>query len=225
VSIYLSASSLKDFIACNRKLYYRFNKGDIEVQETKDMIVGNIVHYAIEKFWDLYPGASFYMIGECKKLLPNDTESVDYALACYRIYVENFKKFLSYDDDIEYKFKVPFEKDVFIVGKMDRISQGRVFDWKTDRRPLTNVSNEVQFILYNWAFKKQFGANPSGVYYASLMNGSLIRYSSDPVNEDALFTEVIPQALQAIKNKEYPRNGIFRRSCCKCPYVGVCLKE
>ena len=225
MDLYISASALKDYISCNRKLYYRLNKGTIEIQETKEMVVGNVVHYAIEKYWDLYPAASFYMIDTLKKLLPGDTESLDYALACYRIYAENFKKFLSYDDRVEDRFKIPFEKDVFVVGKMDRISKGRVFDWKTDRKPLISISKEIQFILYNWAFKKMFGANPSGVYYASLLNGSLIRYSSNANVEASLFEEIIPSFIRDVKNKEYTKNGLFRRACPWCQYSKVCIGE
>jgi hypothetical protein len=140
-------------------------------------------------------------------------------------YFYNFFPLMSANFKAEQRFKIPLERDVFVVGKLDRIADGKVFDWKTARKPLTNIDNNIQFILYNWAFKKLYGAEPSGVYYAALTNGSLVKYNGNPIVEDFLFGEVVPQLVEAIRSKNYIHNGIFRKSCFRCSYSDTCLKE
>ena len=187
------------------------------------MVVGNIVHEAIEKFWNDGAERLVYIYKEFLSRLPSDKLSLDYAYKCNTFFTQKFQNLLSSGDVVEEKFRIPLEKDVFIVGKMDRISNGNVFDWKTARRPLTTVSGNIQFILYNWAYKKMYNSNPSGVYYAALGNGSLVKYHPDPVAEKSLFDEIIPQAIRTIKDKDYIRNGIFRKACYRCPYSESCL--
>jgi CRISPR/Cas system-associated exonuclease Cas4 (RecB family) len=157
--------------------------------------------------------------------LNGDKGAIEFSWNCWLNYYNNFRKYLTNSDEIELKFKIPWDKDVFIVGKMDRISNGKVFDWKTDRKPQKNISKSIQFILYNWAYKKLYKANPSGVYYAALTTGDLVRYSVDEASDRTLFEEIIPDAIRAIKNKEFTRNGIFRGACYRCFYSDSCLKE
>lgn len=212
---------LDDFLSCSRKAYYRLNKPELAVQN-KEMVIGEIVHSAIEKYWELIPAACFYAIGEIKSRVDGDKTSENFALNCIHNYFEHFRKHLTYDGKAEVKFKIPLEKDVFIVGKMDRVDAGNVFDWKTARTPPTNISNSVQFAVYNWAYKRLYNATPSGVYYAALTNGKLIRYMETPAAESILFDEVVPQALKAIRGRDYPRNGLFRKACFRCSYLEAC---
>ena len=224
MAIFISASMLNDFVHCNRMVYYRINHPELQTQN-KEMIIGEVVHSAIEKFWDLNAAGCFYAIEELRKRLPEHAESTDFSLDCLHIYYSNFQKLLTYNDTVEAKFKVQYDKDVFIVGKMDRISDGKVFDWKTTRKPPTNIDKDIQFILYNWAFKEIYNAEPSGVYYASLTNGSLIKYNKNPIVQDFLLGEVVPQLISTIRSKNYIHNGVFKRSCYRCVYSDTCLKE
>lgn len=213
---------LDDFISCNRKVYYRLNKPEQAVQN-KEMVMGEIVHSAIEKYWNNEIFSQGYLYGEMKKRLPD--ESMAFASTALENYHKHFQRFLADDDKVEMRFKIPWEKDVFIVGKIDRISSGNVFDWKTARKPLTNVSKSIQFILYNWAYKKTYNSEPSGVYYVALTTGEMVKYYKDGVSDATLFDEVIPQAIRVIRSKEYLRNGIFRHQCFRCPYSKICLEE
>jgi hypothetical protein len=189
------------------------------------MIIGEVVHSAIEHHWDDRDKALDLIRRQILARLGNDEEALSFTDICIANYFHHFKQYLAPSDEREFKFKIPWDKDVFIVGKIDRISNGKVFDWKTARKPLKNISENIQFILYNWAYNKLYKSNPVGVYYAALTTGALIRYSVDEASDRTLFEEIIPDAIRAIKNKEYSRNGIFRRACFRCSYSDTCLKE
>lgn len=222
MSIYISASLLNDFISCNRKIYYRMIKPEEAVQN-KEMIIGEIVHYTIENYWNNPVDGIAYLMRELHNRVPN--EPIDHATLCLHNYYNNFQQYLTDTDQTEMKFKIPWDKDTFIVGKIDRISNGKVFDWKTDKYPITNISSSIQFILYNWAYKKMYNTDPVGVYYAALSNSTLVRYYESLVNEYVLFSDIIPQVIHTIKSKEYIRNGIFRKSCFRCQYSDICSSE
>jgi hypothetical protein len=224
VAIHISASLLDDFISCNRKVYYRLSRSDAQVQN-REMIIGEVVHKAIEKHWDDTHDAYALIEDELGQRLPFDFDATKFSTMCVDTFFGAFKEYLTVDDGIEIRFKIPWEKDVFIVGKMDRIARDCIFDWKTARTPPKSIDNHIQFIIYNWAYKKLFDKEPVGVYFASLTSGGIIKYKQDKRAEDTLFSEVIPQAIWAIKNKEYMRNGMFRHACFRCPYSGTCLKE
>jgi hypothetical protein len=222
VPIYISASLIEDYISCNRKAFYRTNKSEDAIP-SPEMVIGEIVHKSIELFWNNEPLSQGYYYGEMVKRLPN--ESIEYGSHCLHNYHRFFQPLLLPEDTIEVKFKLPFSDGVYIVGMMDRISNGNIFDWKTARNPVRNISTTIQFVLYNWAYKKLYKSNPAGVYYAALSTGSLVRFNYNPVVEDALVGELIPMVIQDIKNKKYLRNGMFRKSCYKCQYSNTCLRD
>jgi len=223
MALYLSASLLKEYVSCNRKVYYRTNRPDIAIQNI-GMIVGEIVHKAIELYWNNQEGSYEYMLSEMKRRLPN--EPTNFASDCLYVYHNNFSNLTSEEDSVEVKFKLPYEKDVFIVGMMDRITvAGNILDWKTEANPPSNISNEIQFILYNWAYKRIYNKEPSGVYFASLRTGHLVKLNYDAVKENILVNEIIPLAIKDIRNKNYVRNGIFRKGCYKCQYSNTCLAD
>lgn len=224
MAIYLSASLLDDFVSCSKKTYFRTNRPEESIQN-KYMVVGELVHSAIENYWDNPDAAKDYLGYHLNVRLPNDLAAVEKAYACYDVYYDNFKQYLLADDKVELKFKLPIAKDVFIVGKIDRISDGKVFDWKTSTEAPSNISHSIQFMIYNWAYTKLYNKNPSGVYYASLGTGKLIRYSKDKIAESALFNEIIPSATMAIRNKMFLREGLFRKACFRCQYSDACMEE
>ena len=224
MSIFISASLLNDFISCNRKVYYRLIKPEQSIP-SREMIMGEIVHAGIEKFLMDKESSLAYMYKEVMDRIPNDKSALISVAEYNNVYHSYFKPLLLPEDNIEMKFKIPYDKDTFVVGKIDRISNGNVFDWKTDRTPQTNVSNNIQFILYNWAYRKIYNHQPSGVYYAALANGKLVKFNFNSKIEGVVLNEIIPSVIKAIKNKEYIRNGILRKACFRCVYSDTCLEE
>lgn len=225
VAIYLSASLIKSFIACNKQVYYRMDRPDLAIQNV-EMVIGDIVHKALELHWENKSNCINYLNKEITERLPDEfTSSYGFALNCIENFFDKFYPYLGKDDAIEKRFKIPYGDNVFIVGKMDRVSNSSVFDWKTARKPLTSISGDLQFILYNWAYEKTYGRPPTAVYYGALTTGSIVMYKHDIVADKALFSDVIPQVLSAIKSKDFTPNGLFRRACFRCSYSESCLKE
>lgn len=193
------------------------------------MVIGEIVHFAIEKFWDDYIGGLSYIEKQMSLRLADTSGAIpakdmNYAQTCFTTYWYKFRDYLTDSDVIEYKFKVPYDSNVFIVGKMDRVANGNIFDWKTARNPPKNISGSIQFLLYNWAYRKIYDKQPSGVYYAALSTGALVKLKPDQFLEDILINDLIPNAVRVIKSKDFVRNGIFNKSCYRCTYSQSCLE-
>ncbi len=222
MSINISASLIHDFLSCNRKVYYRINFPEVSVPN-REMILGTIVHQAIEHHWNSPIGAADFVRS---RLPPNATkDDLEFCHKCISTFFGNFSALLANNDSIEEKFRIEISDGVFIVGKVDRVSDGIVYDWKTSRNPPMSVDNDPQFILYNWAYRNLHSSNPVGVYYASLATGRLIRFNYDSVLENLLMKEVIPDMVKHIKNSNLIPTGLYKKECFRCPYKSTCLKE
>lgn len=220
--VYLSASSIKDFIACPQKVMYRIKK-TVPSVPSREMTMGTVVHLAIEKGWRDRDLSYKILHEEGKKqgLAKADIYSMEFMIDMFFL---NFKPNLKEDDMIEFNFKLPLYDDVFVVGKMDRISQGNVYDWKTGQTA-TNLAYDVQCILYDWAYKKQFQKSAKSICIVALKKGELIPYHRDDLYVDEIFNKIIPRMIRTIKNESYERLGLFNHSCFRCPYKVGCLER
>jgi CRISPR/Cas system-associated exonuclease Cas4 (RecB family) len=218
--VYLSASSISDFIKCPQKVLYRLKKTVPEIPN-KDMITGKIIHFALEKGWDNRERANSIIEQECEreKLKKYDETRLKFMVDMFFL---NFKHLVAESDFIEYRFKIPLYDDVFIVGKMDRISKGYVYDWKSGR-VATKLYNDVQCIIYEWAFQKLFQKDPNGVRVAALSTGELLYYNRDNLYVKEIFENIIPRMIRTVRHDSYERLGLFNHSCFRCPYKLGCL--
>jgi CRISPR/Cas system-associated exonuclease Cas4 (RecB family) len=223
MSIYLSASSIKDFIACPRKVMYRVKK-TVEPISSTEMGMGTVVHKALELGWRTRDVAYAIMKDEAKKagMKKADTYTMEF---CLDMFFLNFRDLVREDDLIEWNFKLPLYDDVFIVGKVDRISNGNVFDWKTGQTA-TNLSYDIQCIIYDWAYQKQFNKSASSICIGALKKGELIPYHKNSLYVDEVFNNIIPRMIRTIKNEWWEeRLGLFNHSCFRCPYRIGCLEK
>jgi hypothetical protein len=218
--VYLSASSISDFIKCPQRVLYRIKK-TVKETKSKEMMIGLSMHHAIELAWDDR--------NKMLQILRSDARENKYSKSDFSnlsfmtdIFFLNFKQYLSENDKIEHSFKLPLYNDVFIVGKMDRIANEQILDWKTGRVP-TRLDNDVQCIIYDWAYRKEFGSPPKGVCVASLQSGELIPYKTNTFYISELFEKVIPRMISVIKHDTYERQGLFNGSCFRCAYKVGCL--
>lgn len=219
--VYLSASSISDFIKCPQRVLYRFKKTVPEVP-SRGMIIGRIVHQAIEKGWRDKKHAYSILHAGIKEegLKTADTINMEFMID---IFFLNFKDKLGDKDLIEYNFKLPLYDDVFIVGKMDRITQGNLIDWKTTSNLPSRLGNDVQCIIYDWAYRKLFGKEPASICVAGLSTGKLIPYREETLYVKELFDNIIPRMIRTIRHETYERLGVFNHSCYLCPYKAGCL--
>lgn len=218
--IYLSASSISDFIKCPQKVMYRIKKTVPEVK-SREMVIGTIAHYAIEKGWNNRERALSIIESECKSegLRKADKTNLEFMID---IFFLNFKDRLTDKDLIEFRFKVPLYDDVFIVGKIDRVSSGNLYDWKTGKLP-TKLFNDVQCIIYEWAYHQLFQKEPASICQAGLSTGELLPYRRDELYVEEIFENIIPRMIRTVRHDGYERLGLFNHSCFRCPYKAGCL--
>jgi hypothetical protein len=220
--IYLSASSIGDFIDCPQKVLYRIKKTVPQVP-SKYMHIGNAAHYAIEHGWQDRTKAISLMREKAKEfgLRKPDVVNLEFMMD---IFFLNFRDRLQDNDEIELTFKLHLYDDVFIVGKIDRISNGNLFDWKTSSKLPSRLGNDPQCIIYNWAYEKLKGKKPASVNLCGLATGELVPYVPDELCNDELFGNIIPRMIRTIRHDSYERLGMFNHSCFQCPYKQGCLR-
>jgi CRISPR/Cas system-associated exonuclease Cas4 (RecB family) len=223
MSIYISASGISDFIRCPQKLLYRFTKPFPEIP-SREMIIGKVVHSAIERGWKDRNGAIEYArtASAYNKLTSKELSNVEFFLD---IFFLNFRGLVKDGDKVEYSFKIPLYDDVLLVGKMDRISSGNIIDWKTTAKPPKRLDNDVQCVIYEYAYSVLFNKKPSSICVASLSTGKLIPYTRNDSYVDEIFNRVIPNLIKTVKNESYEKIGIFNGSCPKCQYRKGCLSD
>ena len=222
MAILLSASSIADFIRCPRKVLYRITKPFPEIP-SREMLIGRSAHYIIEKCWSDREKATKLVEDETIKNKYTKKESTN--LSFYiDIFFLNFSGYLKSDDKIEFSFKVPLYDDVFVVGKIDRISNATIFDWKTGRTS-KNLQSDVQCMIYDFAYTTIYNKKPNGVCIASLAEGTLIPYREDELYVKEVFDNIIPRMIRTLRAKEYERLGLFNHSCFRCQYKQGCLGD
>jgi CRISPR/Cas system-associated exonuclease Cas4 (RecB family) len=190
------------------------------------MIAGNIVHKLIE----LHKIGEVISEDKVDKLI-GEYKLVDLSLkkrieSCLRVFFRDYESLVSNGDIIEYVFKLPFSTGVNITGRIDRITpDGILIDWKTGGYVPENVDNDIQFILYYWAYSKVYGEQPNKVFYISLLKNKIIEFNYKQYYFDQLFNQVIPGIVKQIKNKEYFREGLYSGACKNCSYMTTCWKD
>lgn len=222
--IYLSASSIKDYMVCPTRLYFRKNHSENSVS-TDEQGVGLAVHKTTEEKWKERDKTYEQLIITQYNL--NDDKLVSHYNRCMSNFYRSFSPLLSKEDFIEYHFNLKFNKDITIVGKIDRLNSktGSVIDWKTSNVLPLDLSNDPQFIIYHWAVKEIFGLNPS-VLLVNLARNKTLSYKPHKGFTDVLFNEVVPSIAKTVDKGIYPRHGLFKKSACdSCSFKETCWKD
>ncbi len=224
--IKLSASLIKDYLSCPKKAYYRINFPEQAVQ-TEEMVAGIIVHEILEQYWMNRVLALKSIDEKIKKYnLSNDYLKNNIKI-CINNFFNSFHYLTSNTDEIEKYFKIPYSKDVTLVGKMDRITKDSVvIDWKTSPKNMGNfISNDLQFIIYYKAYTILYSKEPRNVFYISLLKNKIVEFVPDNNYIEELWNIIIPDLAIKIKNKEFNHTGLFNDSCRNCQYQTICFKE
>jgi PD-(D/E)XK nuclease superfamily protein len=221
--VFVSASVIKDYLKCSQMAYYRIFEPELKISN-REMVIGDIVHKAIEKAWQDKDVALNLAFSLCKK---QDVDAVGVQSVEHFIntFFERFSFLLSKEDKVEKFFKIKYYDDVYLVGKFDRINKGTVLDWKTTANPPKKVDNDPQFIIYDLAYTLLYGNRPEGLYYASLKEGNLIRYNESKEHSTTLIEKVIPRFVEDVRRKNFAKTGLFSGACYRCPFKVPCLGE
>jgi len=224
MTINISASLLKDYLLCPRMVHYRLTlpKGGIP---TPDMLVGNIVHWTLEKYWKDINTALNFCLKECSDN-QLEKEHIDKAVKCINSFFKNFQWLTSPQDKIEVRFKLKISEDVFLTGRMDRILENHtIVDWKTSKESPRNITYDPQFIVYYLAYKQMYGVVPSSVIYASLYDGKMVGFVSNPLLTNSMVSGIIPAVIENIRLERLPPTGLYVGKCFRCQYKEICHYE
>jgi CRISPR/Cas system-associated exonuclease Cas4 (RecB family) len=225
MSLYVSASMIADFIECPQKVYYRLNFPESSIK-TSSMIIGGIVHETLHNFWNNKKDALEYVGKSILKYPLTPATTFDSVYKCVESYFRNFQLLCSSEDLPEYSFKLEIDKDVYLVGKIDRIlKSGTIIDWKTSPFVKKDIATSIQFIVYSEVFTKLFQKPPLKTYLASLSTGTLIEFEQQKPLTNLVFSSIIPAVIRTIKRQDYTRTGVFRNLCRNCSYREACHKE
>ncbi len=226
--IYISASGIKDYLVCEARTKYKFQlPRDAILVETVEASIGKLVHRVIELEWaNREKGLSL-----ARNLLDDyHLEDKDYEAITrnLEVFYTHFSHICAKGDKIEYKFKYEYLKDVYIVGKMDRIvgEGSSIIDWKTSKTVPFSINNDIQFLMYYQAYKDIFKRPPANVYYAALKDGSLKILKPNINFLETIYYEIIPRMIKDIKNGTYTHSGLFTFNACpRCPYILYCERQ
>lgn len=225
MTLALSATSIIDFLDCSYK--WKLKQQD-EADIAKEATLGIIVHKVLENYpkiskeielqkYGLYLLKQFY--------LDNDLESLDLVNRCiYNFFNIPTKSCLSSNDLVEWTFSIPVAENI-LFGRIDRIANSLLFDWKTSSKIPYEINKNIQFIIYDFAYEKIFNKPANEVYYVNLNKGISIPYVRDKYIFNEFFQETLPRISKLIKIGIYSREGIYRNKCHKCKFKQVCLGD
>jgi CRISPR/Cas system-associated exonuclease Cas4 (RecB family) len=225
VSIYISATAIKDYLVCPKKIDYK-TKLSGTTEGTPDMQAGTIVHETIEKCWNSKKNAIDYCNVKLKEYGLEQTYA-DKALKSTRNFFDSgVYSMLSKSDLVEHKFKIALDKENFLVGRMDRITKdGIVIDWKTSTKTPSSIDRDPQFLTYFWAYKSSFKKAPTAVLYVSLYENKIVRFKYNANVMNQLFKGIIPSMITKIRKNDLPPIGFFNNACYGCPFKTICYSE
>ena len=222
--IYLSATFIKDFLACSYRAKLRRDVPESAIIND-EAIFGGIVHEAIEKFTEYDPALEFCLsewdrIKNTNNFMKEDKKPPKSFRKMLQGYFEKIYPNLNPDGfkkvRLEHKFEVSWGKGVTLIGKMDRVETGdftEIYDWKTSMKPpdIYDLS-DLQFYIYYIAHKMIHGDEPT-VYYGHVYSGMLHRIDINPdlvYNTERLVDHV---AARLASGEAYRVTGYQCRSC------------
>lgn len=211
----ISPTAIQDFVVCSKKLFFRY--GGFEQQYDENLTVGKLVHHLIE----LNETENKELLKRLSSEYNIGTKSAEYKLnRCLHNFNTHFKILTQPDDIIEYKFEHKLKRvDATIIGRIDRIinlSYPLVVDWKTSRKEILNIDNDIQFMMYYYIYNEIFGVAPE-VMAVNLYLAEVTKYDYNPESFELLFNHTIPKMIDTIRSKSYTETENIE-ICKTCPY-------
>lgn len=220
---------MKDYLACPKRFWYRANRPET-AKLNKHVVFGSIVHEAIELIeqhkylkeviqwseeeWDKRSGSNF------AKGANKPPKSFSKMLTNYfdKIRTE-FPK--DVNALVEHFFDIKWNDKVNIVGKIDYIAGHSIYDWKSGaRKPSPYQLQDLQFYVYEWAYRELYGREPK-VYYGFLNEGELLPVEIKDELKNTL-PIIIDRIIEDVDKIPYRVAGY---QCRDCFYREICYSE
>lgn len=227
--ITISASAIKDFISCPNKVYFRSFK-PIAQELNVDLHLGSIVHKVVENFpkYRKYEQGIEFAKSLIDAKFQGDSELSSKLETSLRNFYDNYFFIAEYTN----KKEVPFEINTAnfrLLGRFDVITvDNMVVDWKLTRNVPINISNDPQFIVYDYAYEKLNKQRASKIVNINLLHAKVVTYRRNNFYYNELFNSVIPAMTGMLKSGKFYRKGAFdnyNSLCRRCPYKTSCLSS
>lgn len=241
--IVISASALRDYVFCRRKLYWRQKK--IPRVDTASLCVGRVIHDMIASCGSGLPygGESlttFYEVGSSGILdfarasllekLGRDNikfyrgqtipKLLDLVEKCYYNYL-TIKEWLPPVVDSEVSFDLQYDAYSKVIGRFDQIcGENTIVELKTSKRePNADfLANDLQASVYIWAFQELFHFRPT-YYYVHLPSGTVYDIKRDDSRE---LVSLMNQFIGDCNNDRLLREPDGFK-CNNCDYASACI--
>ena len=227
----ISASLVKDYLACKRRAYYRVNVSGSAVS-SDEALAGTVVHNTIQKYpkedFAVLKSKAIEQLREYNRFLPEGlwkrinrclsnykslSAAVNYSTARQEVYFSFPASRFSTDSVV---------KSINVTGRIDLIDEDLVIDWKTSEVVPEILSGDVQFIFYYEAYKQLYGKYPKNVLLASLTKNKLVKYEPIQALNKALLSKIVPEMVRVLSSVTPQPYGLFTGDCKYCQFQRTC---
>lgn len=237
----LSASSLKDFMSCKIKYYYR--KLDGTYVTTVPLVRGTVVHEIIENYELGKIGGSKEAHLELNKELSLALTDENIEFTRYdsipKVIKSSHKMLDNYFElkegeviDVEKSFDIPMANGLYrLIGRIDQIirygdNKIAIVDLKTSAKEPTQfeILGDYQFTIYALAAQHLYEGSELSVFNFHLLSGKHIEYprsTQDVSNMKKLMFNVASE-LEDIKGNWQDCHKNKGWHCNRCPYRLLC---
>lgn len=229
----LSASKLKTYSSCGRKFFYDYVERADSPKHVA-AIMGTVAHRTIQQTHiarsldtEIEPVSELYTRNWHEEMALNTGTMPD-----AKVYVDGMNIVSAYDftrrspHTNELEFRLPFPNAIDpiceIHGFIDQMYDWGLVDLKTSKRKPAPymLDNDIQFIVYNWAFHRLTGEPANHVLWHHLRTADDIQFDAYSDRLDRA-TRVIERVIEAYETKTWDRN--IGEACMFCSHKQPCL--
>lgn len=237
---HISYSYIHSF-SCPYQAFLRYEAG-LRSKPTEYLALGNALHLALEeghkKSWKLDVVISIFL-KEFRRIIDEDEVYVTWP-RMKKHEAEGIEMLERYDYGItqgtisatplyvEKEFQLPFENEIIVVGKIDKIERTEAGDYivtdyksgKAEPDPWI-LSHDLQFSTYAWACQELYGSIPSKLIWHHLRTGNQLVTTRTQRDIDELKI-MLHNALEM--NRKEIRYRVYNAQICNwCDFKGsVC---
>jgi len=236
----LSFSQIDTFLTCPLKYKYNYVL-DIPVPRSATLIFGEIIHTTLQNFYNEFKTNKIIGV---KKLLEiykkswipigyssdlHQTKSFKEGVGILKKYFNKFHNKGINILDVEKRFKIKINKNIYISGIIDRVdhlaNDGiEIIDYKTGKKPNGKyLKNDLQISIYFLAaiYDETLNKNPENINltYYFLQDQCRLSFQKKPQDIQKIKARII-DIVKSIKTSEFlPKKG---NHCNFCPYKMIC---
>lgn len=206
-----SASRIKLYLSCRAQYYDRYVLRKQQDTTDTSSIMGSAIHNAIEHYYTkgYDPIARFTRYINtvyARKMRQGDITGASYTeiLSTGREILKTFPfenynpRAMELDFTVSLTHPITHEHICNIHGYMDMITDYGIIDLKSGKRKPTQaeLSRDIQFTLYWYAYSQVYGHAPEYVYWHHLRDQSVLEYKATNMDEKLLYICSVVEKMQ-----------------------------